>query len=175
MKQGSWAVGYRQEVRRSGQEVRSGGQEARVAESGKDRQLWKNPPVRLPRRASALLLLVGLVGGCGGGGSSSPTTPSPPPSGQPTLTIDASGVLGPKELVVTPGTRVLVTNRSTRARQVSSDPHPDHTDCPEINQVGFLPPNATKETGNLNSARTCGIHDHEDPSNADMRARIVIR
>jgi hypothetical protein len=91
------------------------------------------------------------------------------------MTVDASGVLLPKELVVPPGSRVLFVNRSSRARQVSSDPHPDHTDCPEINQVGFLAPNAVRETGNLNIARTCGIHDHDDPTNANMRARIVVR
>lgn len=113
---------------------------------------------------------------CGGGGSSStPTTPSPPTASQPRLTVDANGVLGPKEIVVAPGTRVLFTNNSTRARQVSSDPHPEHTDCPEINQVGFLPGGQTKETGNLNVVRTCGVHDHDDPSNADMRARIIVR
>lgn len=91
------------------------------------------------------------------------------------MTIDASGVLSPKELVVSPGSRVLFINQSARARQVSSDPHPEHTDCPEINQVGFLAPNTTRETGNLNTVRTCGIHDHDDPTNANMRARIVIR
>ena len=53
------------------------------------------------------------------------------------MTVDAGGVLSPKELVVAPGTRVLFVNQSARARQVSSDPHPDHTDCPEINQVGL--------------------------------------
>jgi hypothetical protein len=114
-----------------------------------------------PAHVLALLAVFGLLAGSGGT--------------QPTMTIDAAGVLGPKELVVSPGTRVVITNRSARARQVSSDPHPDHTDCPEINQVGFLAPNATRETGNLNVVRTCGIHDHDDPSNADMRARIVIR
>jgi hypothetical protein len=119
------------------------------------------------------VVLGGLCLACGGG--SSPTTPTPPAATGPTMTIDASGVLSPKELVVSPGSRVLFTNRSARARQVSSDPHPDHTDCPEINQVGFLAPDATRETGNLNTPRTCGIHDHEDPSDADMRARIVIR
>ena len=91
------------------------------------------------------------------------------------MTVDSSGVLSPKELIVTPGTRVLFTNRSSRARQVSSDPHPDHTDCPEINQVGFLGPGSTRETGNLNIVRTCGVHDHDDPDNANMRARIIIR
>ena len=91
------------------------------------------------------------------------------------MTVDAGGVLLPKELVVTPGTRVLFVNQSGRARQVSSDPHPDHTDCPEINQVGFLAPGMVRETGNLNTVRTCGIHDHDDPTNTSMRARIVIR
>ena len=124
-------------------------------------------------RTAALGLLLGLSA-CGGG-SSSPTTPSPPTSGGPTMTIDASGVLSPKELVVSPGTRVQFTNQSNRARQVSSDPHPDHTDCPEINQVGFLAPGQTRETGNLNTVRTCGIHDHDDPNNANMRARIIVR
>jgi len=118
-------------------------------------------------------VLTALSVGCGGG--SAPTSPSPPAASGPTLTIDAAGVLSPKELVVSPGTRVIVVNRSARARQVSSDPHPEHTDCPEINQVGFLTPGTTRETGNLNTVRSCGIHDHDDPSNADMRARIVIR
>ena len=121
------------------------------------------------------LLWLAACAACGGGSSSTPTTPTPPTANQPRLTIDASGVLGPKELVVPPGTRVLVTNNSSRARQVSSDPHPDHTDCPAINQVGFLPPGQTKETGNLNVVRTCGIHDHDDPGNRDMQARIVVR
>lgn len=123
------------------------------------------------------LLAIALVwlAACGSGSSSTPTTPSPPAASQPRLTVDASGVLGPKEIVVSPGTRVLFTNNSTRARQVSSDPHPEHTDCPAINQVGFLAGGQTKETGNLNVVRTCGIHDHDDPSNADMRARIIVR
>ena len=91
------------------------------------------------------------------------------------MTVDSGGVLSPKEMVVPPGSRVVFINRSTRARQVSSDPHPDHTDCPEINQVGYLGPGSTRETGNLNIVRTCGLHDHDDPDNASMRARIVIR
>ncbi len=126
-----------------------------------------------PARMTVPAVLTALALGCGGG--SSPTSPSTPAPSAFTMTIDAAGVLSPKELVVAQGARVLFVNSSARARQVSSDPHPEHTDCPEINQVGFLAPGTTRETGNLNTVRSCGIHDHDDPSNADMRARIVIR
>jgi hypothetical protein len=34
---------------------------------------------------------------------------------------------------------------------MSSDPHPFHTDCPEINEVGFLTAGQSKRTGNLNT------------------------
>ncbi|BCS34379.1 hypothetical protein TBR22_A36090 [Luteitalea sp. TBR-22] len=129
---------------------------------------------RLIRTVASCAALLGMAA-CGGGSGSTPTTPTPPAASGPTMTIDAGGVLSPKELVVSPGTRVRFTNQSSRARQVSSDPHPEHTDCPEINQVGFLASGQTKETGNLNVVRTCGIHDHDDPSNANMRARIVVR
>ena len=58
---------------------------------------------------------------------------------------------------------------------MTSDPHPDHTLCPEINQVGLLQPNQSRETGNLVIERTCGFHDHNDPNNAALQGRIVIR
>ncbi|AMY11427.1 hypothetical protein LuPra_04677 [Luteitalea pratensis] len=121
------------------------------------------------------VVVAGLGFGAACGGGSNPTTPSSPVGTGLTMTVDAGGVLWPKELVVTPGSRVIFVNQSSRARQVSSDPHPDHTDCPEINQVGFLGPGTNRETGNLNIVRTCGVHDHDDPDNANMRARIVVR
>ena len=49
---------------------------------------------------------------------------------------------------------------------MDSDPHPEHTDCPEINNIGFISPGQTKETGNLNTVRTCGYHDHGNPDDA---------
>ncbi|MGI8672356.1 MAG: cupredoxin domain-containing protein [Luteitalea sp.] len=124
-----------------------------------------------------LICLVSTVGAAGCGGGSSPTSPSTPttpvPTG-PTITIE-SGAATPKQLVVTPGTRVLFVNRDTRTHQMNSDPHPAHTECPELNQVGFLRPGDTRETGNLNTVRTCGFHDHDDPNNAALRGSLVIR
>ena len=56
-------------------------------------------------------------------------------------------------------------NNSGAVREMSSDPHPIHTDCPPINQVGPLNVGQGRETGVFPSARGCGYHDHGDPTN----------
>src|SRR5687768_1683063 len=71
------------------------------------------------------------------------------PSGSLTVTITSAGV-NPKTLVVTPGNQVMFVNNDASPHQMSSDPHPDHMDCPELNQVGFLSPGQSRQTGNLN-------------------------
>jgi hypothetical protein len=58
---------------------------------------------------------------------------------------------------------------------MASDPHPDHTDCPELNQVGFLSPGQSRETGNLVQVRTCGYHDHDLPNTVNLSGRIEVR
>ena len=121
----------------------------------------------------AALLLVLLLGSCGGDNSSPPTTP--PPTNNPfTFTLTTSGVT-PKELAVPPGSRVLFVNNDTRRRNMTSDPHPEHDICPELNVVGFLNVGQSKETSNLNTVRTCGFHDHDDPDNNTVKGRIIIR
>jgi hypothetical protein len=54
-------------------------------------------------------------------------------------------------------------NNDNQSHEMFSDPHPEHTDCPEINSVGFLSPGQTSRTDNLNTVRTCGFHDHNMP------------
>ena len=78
---------------------------------------------------------------------------------------------------MSPGTRVQFVNNDTSVpnHEMASDPHPDHTTCPEINSVGFIVPGQTKETGNLNTLRTCGYHDHNLPSVTRYQGRIIIR
>src|SRR4051794_29111427 len=100
---------------------------------------------------------IALAWGCGSKGS--PSSPSGGGSSGATITMTTTGA-SPKQLTVSPGTRVLFTNNDTQSHMMNSDPHPDHTDCPEINNVGFLTPGQSKETGNLNTIRTCGYHDH---------------
>ena len=58
---------------------------------------------------------------------------------------------------------------------MDSDPHPEHSDCPELNQVGFLTPGQSKQTGNLNTRRTCGYHDHNQNSNTNLQGSIIIQ
>ena len=122
------------------------------------------------KRAASLGVLI--LAACGGGNPSPPTTP--PPSNPFRVTITSAGA-NPKELTVPPGTRVLFLNNDNRRRNMTSDPHPEHDACDELNAVGNLNPGQSKETGNLNIVRTCGFHDHDDPDNNAVKGRIVIR
>jgi hypothetical protein len=58
---------------------------------------------------------------------------------------------------------------------MASNPHPEHTDCPEINSVGFLQPGQSRATGNLNTVRTCGYHDHNRATDTNLQGTIVIQ
>jgi plastocyanin len=124
-----------------------------------------------------LLPLVGLLlmAACGGGGGSTPTTP--PTETQTvtnTITITAQGA-SPRNIQITAGSRVTFINNDTRAHNMTSDPHPEHTACPELNQVGLLTPGQRRESGNLNTVRTCGFHDHDNPGTASLLGTITIR
>lgn len=122
-----------------------------------------------------------IVSGCGG--SSSPTAPSSDGSSSSgtgtgstgvTITITAAGA-SPLAVTVAPGTQITFTNNDNVTHLMYSDPHPDHTDCPEINQVGNLAPGQSRQTGNLNTVRTCGFHDHDRPTVASLHGSITIR
>jgi hypothetical protein len=58
---------------------------------------------------------------------------------------------------------------------MNSNPHPEHTDCPELNQVGFVAVGQSGTTGNLNTTRTCGFHDHALPDNTSLQGSITIQ
>jgi plastocyanin len=128
---------------------------------------------RLWGRAALWVLAVASLS-CGGsdGSSNPPTNPTTNPY---TVTISGSGIVGPKELTVPPGGRVLFVNSHSRRHDMTSDPHPDHLDCPELNQVGVLNAGQSRESGNLVTVRTCGFHDHDDPNNVNLRGSIIVR
>ena len=123
--------------------------------------------------ASALVCLAVSLSLTQCGGSNSPTDPTPPTQTN-SITISGSGV-NPKNIQIAIGTRVLFINDDTRSHSMDSDPHPEHTDCPEINQVGFLSPGQRRETGNFVQARTCGFHDHDRPDTAALKGNISIK
>ncbi len=134
------------------------------------------------RRSTFVLAAAALVGlaACGGG-SGSPGSPSggggggttsPPPGEAATINILASGTT-PKVVTVPLGSRVNFSNQSSLAVEMSSDPHPIHTDCPALN-IGAIRPGQTGQTGALNTARTCSYHDHGRPGDARWEGSIVI-
>ena len=108
--------------------------------------------------------------------SGNPGSPSggAPPTATTTITITSSGV-NPKNITVPRGSQVTFINSSSVIHEMDSNPHPAHTDCPEINQVDFLTPGQTKQTGNLNTARTCGYHDHNRDADQTLQGTIVVQ
>ena len=127
----------------------------------------------------ATVIALGLAAGaallataCGSSSSSSGTSPSPVAG--TTITITSSGV-SPKNLLVSPGSQVTFVNNDTRSHEMDSDPHPEHTDCPAINNVGTLAPGQSRQTGNLNVVRACGYHDHGNSETASLKGTITIQ
>lgn len=128
------------------------------------------------RRVAAILAL-GTLAACGGG-TSTPGTPSPTPSatcGSGTTIVIANNTVCPQTITVPLGTQVTFVNNDTRAHNIASDPHPEHTDCPELNQVGFLNPGQSRQSGNLVVSRSCGFHDHDNFTVKSLQGTIVIR
>jgi plastocyanin len=81
----------------------------------------------------------------------------------------------PQALTVTRGSQVTIQNQDSRTHDMTSDPHPEHSECPELNQIGFLNTGQSRTSGNLNTARRCGMHDHGDPNNGSLKATITIQ
>ena len=127
------------------------------------------------RRACLACLLI-LVSSCGGSSPSSPSGGSGGGSTGTTITITSAGV-NVTQLNISQGTRVLFVNNDSRSHNMTSDPNPEHNDCSEINTVGLLQPCQSRETANMNTIRTCGFHDHDDPppGGARFSGRITVR
>ena len=132
------------------------------------------------RCAVLIMVAMGAVA-CGGGSDSGapPTSPTPPNNPTPpvattTITITANGVT-PQRITVPIGSRVTFVNNDTRTHEMNSDPHPSHGDCPAIDDVGFLAVGQTKLTGNLTVARTCGFHDHNQPTVSSLTGQIIVQ
>ncbi len=123
---------------------------------------------------AALLVSLCALAACSGG--STPTTPGGggTPTVTNTITITSAGA-NPRNIQISQGTRVTFINNDSRSHNMTSDPHPEHTTCPELNSIGLLAAGQSRESGNLNTVRTCGFHDHDNPGVANLTGTITIR
>lgn len=133
--------------------------------------------VRMLAAGAAAAAAVAVALSCGGSSSSSTTGPtgSCTPSSSPNTLVIQNNQICPRALTVTRGTQITILNSDSLVHEMYSDPHPEHTDCPELNQIGFLNPGQSRQSGNLNIARTCGFHDHGNPDNDGLKGTITIQ
>ena len=112
---------------------------------------------------------------CGGSSSNMSPSGSCTPISNPATFVIMNKQVCPQSLTVSRGTQVTFSNQDSDVHEMDSDPHPEHTDCVEINQVDNLQPGQSRQTGNLNIARRCGFHDHSNPDTAALKGAIVIQ
>src|SRR5437868_3668364 len=118
---------------------------------------------RLGMAVTAAAVAALVVAACSGSDSTAPTPPaSTTCTASPTSTTItiSNNTVCPQNTTVPRGTQITFINRDTVVHEMTSDPHPEHTDCVELNQVGNLEVGQSRQSGNLNTARRCGFHDH---------------
>jgi plastocyanin len=125
--------------------------------------------VLLTTTIAGLAVMAILTAGCGGG------SPSVPPIPTTTITINGNGRVTPADIQIARGSRVTFVNQHGSPHDMTSDPHPTHVNCPEINQVGNLFSGQSRQTGAFNTARRCGFHDHGEPTNDGLQGSITIQ
>ena len=123
------------------------------------------------------LVVAGVAAGCGDDDNGSPTSPSTGGGGgstnTTTITLTSSGA-SPRDITVALGSRVTFVNNDSAPHDMDSNPHPEHTDCPALN-IGFIAPGASGISQNLTTARVCGFHDHNQPTNTNLQGTIRIQ
>ena len=127
--------------------------------------------------ATAAALALAAAISCGGDDASNSTGPSGSctPSTNPATLVIQNNAVCPQAITIARGGQLTIINQDSRSHDMTSDPHPSHTDCPELNQIGFLNSNQQRQSGNLNTARACGMHDHSDPDRASLKATVTIQ
>ncbi len=88
------------------------------------------------------------------------TTPSSP-AASTTVHYTSNG-FSPASVTVKSGESITFVNDTNSTIQVDSNPHPVHTDDPDLN-VGAIAPGQSK-SATLNKTGTFGIHNHLSPS-----------
>lgn len=86
--------------------------------------------------------------------------------------ITSAGV-SPKTQTVGFGAMVTITNNDSAPHEFASNPHPVHTDCPEIN-APVLQTGQSFTAMMASKVETCGFHDHLNPTNAAFQGTIFV-
>ena len=130
--------------------------------------------LQAPRR-SLLLLLAALGLPAASCSKSSPTEPvmTGGSSTNETVVLTSSGV-SVHALTVPPSSRITFMNSDSVAHEIASDPHPVHTQCPELNGP-VLQPNATFTAMMASMPENCGFHDHLNATNPAFQGSITVK
>jgi plastocyanin len=133
--------------------------------------------VKMMLAGGAVAAALAIAAACGGGSSSSSTGPTGgcTPSTNPNTIVIQNNQICPSTLTIAVGGQLTIINNDSNVHQMDSDPHPEHTDCPAINQIDFLNPGQSRSSGNLTTARRCGFHDHSRPDVAALKGTITIQ
>jgi plastocyanin len=85
------------------------------------------------------------------------------------ITYDNNGFT-PANVTVKAGSQIMIINNSSGSLQFSSDPHPVHTDNPELNQVTLTA--GKSQTFTVTKTGTWGYHNH---LNSGDKGTIVVQ
>ena len=132
---------------------------------------------RLAGYGAAAALVATIAAACGGSSSSNSTGPTGTctPSTNPNTIVIQAGQVCPQTLTIALGGQLTMINNDANTHEMNSDPHPEHTDCPALNQIGTMQPGQSRTSGNLTTARNCGFHDHLQPDNPALQGSITIQ
>lgn len=102
-------------------------------------------------------------------GTATPSTQPSKPASATTITVTATG-FSPQTITIKAGTKVTWINQSGITANVSSDPHPVHTDYPPLNLGSFA--NGSSVSLVFDTAGTHGYHNHLNPS---QKGTIIVQ
>jgi len=89
------------------------------------------------------------------------------------LFLQPSGVT-PTSVLIKAGGTISIFNSDTVDHMVASNPHPQRSDCPEIN-TPTLRPGATHTVTLRLMAERCGFHDFLQPGNVNFQGLITVQ
>ena len=79
----------------------------------------------------------------------------------------------PQVLHVWEGRKAAFVNADARSHTLFADPHPAHTECAGILNLGTLEPGERREVVNL-PIDACFYHDEADPANKAFQGVVVV-